>query len=146
MEIIRITDDDRQLVEPGWLASAEHVHRQLRPQLTTDYRGKMLAIFAAGGEMCVGVEDDRVLGLAVFRSFANTHVGHKFYVDDLVTDEAVRSSGVGHGILTYLEGLARARHCPSIELDSALERTLAHRFYFREGYVISAFVFRKQLP
>jgi GNAT superfamily N-acetyltransferase len=146
MEIIRITNDNRQLVEPEWLARAERVHRQLRPQLTADYRGKMLAIFASGGEMCVGVDEEDVLGLAVFRSFANTHVGHKFYVDDLVTDEACRSSGVGHGILVFLESLARARGCPSIELDSGTHRTGAHRFYFREGFVIPSFVFRKELP
>ena len=103
MEIIRITDDKRQLIEPQWLARAESVHRQLRPQLAPDYVGKMLAVFASGGEMCVVARDERVVGIAVFRYFENTHVGHKFYVDDLVTDENSRSGGVGHAMLTFLE-------------------------------------------
>ena len=71
MELIRITDDNRQLIERAWLASAERVHRQLRPQLPADYVGKMLAVFGSGGEMCVMVQDEEVVGIAVFRYFEN---------------------------------------------------------------------------
>jgi len=144
MEIIRITDDNRQLIEPDWLSRAEAVHRQLRPQLASDYMGKMLSVFASGGEMCVIEHEERVVGVAVFRYFENTHVGHKFYVDDLVTDEVWRSGGVGHALLSFLEQLARQRGCSGIELDSGTHRTRAHQFYFREGYVIPSFVFRKE--
>ena len=143
MEIIRITDNDRILVEPDWLERAERVHRQLRPQMPTDYIGKMQAVFASGGEMCIVVQHDEVVGVAVFRYFQNTHVGHKFYVDDLVTDETTRSSGVGHALLAFLEKLARSRGCKIMELDSGTHRTRAHKFYFREGFIISSFAFRK---
>jgi len=144
MEIIRITDDNRQLVDPQWLARSEAVHRQLRPQITPDYVGKMLAVFASGGEMCIVEHEDRVAGIAVFRCFENTHVGRKFYVDDLITDENLRSGGVGHALLAFLEELARQRGCSGIELDSGTQRTRAHQFYFREGFVIPSFAFRKE--
>ena len=144
MDIIRVTDDNGGLVEPDWLGLAEAVHRQLRPQLPTEYSGRMQAIFASGGEMCIAVLGSRVAGVAVFRCFENTHAGRKFYVDDLVTDEAARSSGVGHALLTFLEKLARDRGCTGIELDSGTHRKRAHKFYFREGFVISSFAFRKE--
>jgi GNAT superfamily N-acetyltransferase len=144
MEIIRITDDDHLLVEPEWLERAERVHRQLRPQLPPDYVGKMQGVFASGGEMCVAARDEHVVGLAVFRLFQNTHTGHKFYVDDLVTDDELRSSGVGHALIAFLERLARSRGCSGMELDSGTHRTRAHRFYFREGFVIPSFCFRKE--
>jgi GNAT superfamily N-acetyltransferase len=144
MEIIRITDDDRDLVEPQWLARAERVHRQLRPQLPSDYVAKMRAIFASGGEMCVAVQGQQVVGVAVFRHFENTHAGRKFYVDDLVTDEAFRSSGVGRALLGFLEQLARRRGCNGMELDSGTHRLRAHQFYFREGFMITSFAFRKE--
>ena len=156
MQIIRITDDARQVVEPQWLARAERVHRQLRPQLPPDYGARMRRIFETGGEMCVAVGDAEVagvavretavVGVAVFRSFENTFNGKRFYVDDLVTDAARRSSGVGHALLSFLEGLARARGGTSIDLDSGTHRTGAHRFYFREGFVIPSFAFKKDLP
>jgi len=144
MEIVRVTDDNGRLIDPEWLDRAEAVHRQLRPHLPDDYAGKMRAIFASGGEMCVAVADGKVVGVAVFRSFENTHAGHKFYVDDLVTDETVRSSGVGHALLVFLERLARDRGCSGLELDSGTHRKRAHKFYFREGLVISSFAFRKE--
>jgi len=144
MEIIRITDDNRQLVEAQWLARSEAVHRQLRPQIAPDYVGKMLAVFASGGEMCVVEDGDRVVGVAVSRCFENTHVGRKFYIDDLVTDENMRSGGVGHALLAFLEQLARQRGCNGMELDSGTQRTRAHKFYFREGFIIPSFAFRKE--
>jgi GNAT superfamily N-acetyltransferase len=146
MDIIRITDDSHAVVEPDWLARAEAVHRQLRPQLPADYVAKMQRIFDGGGEMCVAVIESAVVGVAVFRSFENTHVGRKFYVDDLVTDERHRSSGVGRALIVFLEHLSRSRGAESIELDSGTHRTDAHRFYFREGFVITSFCFRKGLP
>jgi GNAT superfamily N-acetyltransferase len=106
----------------------------------------MQRIFETGGEMCVAVDDGEVVGVAVFRSFENTHHGKRFYVDDLVTDEGRRSHGVGHALLEFLQGLARSRGGTSIDLDSGTQRTGAHRFYFREGFVIPSFVFRKDLP
>jgi GNAT superfamily N-acetyltransferase len=145
MDIVRVTDDERQVVEPELLRLAEPVHRQLRPDLPADYPARMRQIFAAGGEMCVAVIEDAIVGVAVFRSYENTHAGKRFYVDDLVTDAAYRSSGVGHGLLGFLERLARTRGGASIDLDSGTHRTRAHRFYFREGYVIPSFVFKKQL-
>jgi GNAT superfamily N-acetyltransferase len=146
MEIVRITDEEGRIVEPDLLVVAEPVHRQLRPDLPVDYPGRMKQIFAAGGEMCVAVIDDAVVGVAVFRSYENTHAGKRFYVDDLVTDEAYRSNGVGHALLGFLERLARDRGGDSIDLDSGTHRPRAPRFYFREGYVIPSFVFKKQLP
>jgi hypothetical protein len=146
VQIIRITDDARRVAEPHWLARAEAVHRQLRPSLPAGYVARMQRIFATGGEMCVAVDDGEVVGVAVFRSFDNTHHGKRFYVDDLVTDEAQRSRGVGHALLEFLQGLARARGGASIDLDSGTHRTRAHRFYFREGFVIPSFVFTKDLP
>jgi GNAT superfamily N-acetyltransferase len=122
------------------------VHRQLRPTLPADYSARMAQIFHAGGEMCVAVIDEAVVGVAVFRSYENTRHGKRLYVDDLVTDESNRSSGIGHALLAYLERLAGARGGHSIDLDSGTQRTRAHRFYFREGYVIPSFVFRKDLP
>ena len=142
--IVQVTGSRREIVDEQWLAKAEQVHRQLRPQLPPGYLEKMKRIFAEGGEMCIAVLDQRVVGLAVFREFENTHVGRRFYVDDLVTDERQRSTGAGKQLVTYLEKLARDRGCPGLELESGTHRTRAHRFYFREGFVISSFSFRKE--
>ncbi len=145
VRIVQVTGPDREVVARELLAGAEPVHRQLRPGAPTDYAARMGAIFRQGGEMVVAMRRERVVGLAVFRVFENTHAGRRFYVDDLVTDETHRSSGIGAALLRYLEVEARARGCAAVELESGSQRLAAHRFYFREGFVITGFSFKKEL-
>ena len=142
--IVQVTGPARDVIEPRWLGAAERVHRELRPQLPADYTTKMQKVFADGAEMCVAVLGERVVGVAVYREFENTHIGRRFYIDDLVTDEAERSTGAGRTLIAYLEKLARQRGCPGFDLESGTHRTRAHRFYFREGFFITAFSFRKE--
>ncbi len=144
LRIVQITGErNGEVLEREWLAGAEAVHRQLRPQLPADYSAKMQRIFSDGGEMCVVVRNTKVIGVAVYREFENTHSGRRFYVDDLVTDENERSSGVGRALMDYLQEVARGRGCKGLDLESGTHRIRAHRFYFREGFFITSFSFRK---
>ena len=144
LRIVQVTGTEREVTEPQWLTAAEGVHRQLRPQLPPDYPQKMQRVFRDGGEMCVAIRADRVVGVAVFREFENTHAGRRLYVDDLVTEETERSTGAGRTLIAYLEKIARDRGCSGFDLESGTHRTRAHRFYFREGFFITAFSFRKE--
>jgi GNAT superfamily N-acetyltransferase len=67
------------------------------------------------------------------------------YVDDLVTDETKRSTGVGHALMEHLQAIARERGCTTYTLDSGTQRQQAHKFYFREGMVVQAFHFTKPM-
>jgi GNAT superfamily N-acetyltransferase len=67
------------------------------------------------------------------------------YVDDLVTDETRRSTGVGKALLDHLQGIARAAGCSMFTLDSGVQREKAHKFYFREGMVVAGFHFSRSL-
>ncbi|MFA5826849.1 MAG: GNAT family N-acetyltransferase [Gallionellaceae bacterium] len=142
MKIVEIFAEGGQLASSEWLARAENVHRQLRPHLPDDYASKMTRVLT-DARMALAVEGDAVLGLAVYRWHENTFDGLKFYIDDLVTDEARRSSGVGHTLIAHLEAFARSLGANGLVLDSGTQRAQAHKFYFREGFVIPAFNFKK---
>jgi GNAT superfamily N-acetyltransferase len=145
VRIVRVTGPSREIVAPDLLQKAEPVHRLLRPAIPADYTQTMRDVFRGGGEMCVALRGTEVVAVAVFRVFENTHVGRRFYVDDLVTDESQRSTGVGAVLLGFLEEEARARGCARIELESGSQRGRAHKFYFRHDFVISGFSFKKDL-
>ena len=95
--------------------------------------------------MSVATEGDEVRAVAVWRVIENTYEGRRLYVDDLVTDQAHRSRGIGRMLLGHLEQWARELNCNVLALESGTQRTGAHRFYFREGLVIPSFSFRKTL-
>ena len=143
--LVDVTGSDGGVLEPDWLGRAEGVHRQLRPALTAGYAGRLRSVFANGGRMSVAAEASEVRGVALWRVVENTYEGRRLYVDDLVTDQAHRSRGIGRALLQHLEQHARNMQCDVLALDSGTQRTDAHRFYFREGLVIPSFCFRKNL-
>ena len=145
MKAVPVTDASRKVLEPKLLASSERVLRQLRPHLPANFVERMAEIFAAGAEMAVVVVDGEVAGITVFRILEKTFSGRELYCDDLVTDEARRSSGVGRALMRYMEKVARERGCEFLTLDSGCRREQAHKFYFREGLTITSFHFTRQL-
>ena len=142
MKIVEVFKQGGQIAGAEWLARAEAVHRQLRPHLPADYAAKMARVLDSA-RMALVVEGEIVLGLAVYRWHENTFDGLKFYIDDLVTDDARRSEGVGHALITHLAEVAKKLGAGGLVLDSGTQRTQAHKFYFREGFVIPAFNFKK---
>jgi GNAT superfamily N-acetyltransferase len=145
MRVVSLTNDAGAITEPQWLARAEPVHRQLRPQLPADYAARLAAIFANGGRLAVVVDNADVICLALWRLIENTAEGRRLYVDDLVSDAARRSQGAGKMMFDWLAAKAAALGCDVLALDSGVQRQHAHRFYFREGMHIPSFCFRKAL-
>jgi ribosomal protein S18 acetylase RimI-like enzyme len=117
------------------IAACYELMRVLRPQLTSgaefierwrrqsEQGYAILALWRAQGPVA----------LAGFQVQENLVHGRFLYVDDLVTDESERRHGHGARLLDRLKAEARARGCRKLVLDAALENTLAHRFYYRQG-------------
>lgn len=119
---------------------------ELRTELTEE---SFTAVYREGhpqGLRFTGAYDDeRCLAVAGWRIIATTLVLRKLHVDDLVVAAAARSRGIGGALLEELTERARAAGCRLIDLDSALHRSDAHRFYIREGLPINAFHFGRTL-
>ncbi len=90
-------------------------------------------------------DNEKVLAVAGYRVSVNLILGKHLYIDDLVTSQKARSKGYGEKLYSWLKELARQEACNYIHLDSGTQRGEAHRFYFRQGLVISAFHFWEAL-
>lgn len=130
--------------DPRLLTELLLVLAELRTHLTAD---KFADVYARGHpqglRFLAAYDGKRCVGVAGWRIVDCTSAIRKVYVDDLVTTETARSTGVGHRLLAELETRARAARCTSLELDSGVQRQDAHRFYFRERMRISSFHFMK---
>jgi GNAT superfamily N-acetyltransferase len=129
------TDDDIRRCWP--------VLRQLRPHLTEAALTAAVCRMAPHGYRLAYAEDadGAVRAVAGYRITEMLRTGPMLEVDDLVTDEAARSGGYGKALLRWLGEEARAAGCSVLELDSAVQRHGAHRFYFREGMHILGYHF-----
>jgi GNAT superfamily N-acetyltransferase len=134
-------------IEPGdprLLSDAFPVLVELRTELTPE---QLASVYQEGhpqGLRFTLAYDDsgrRCLAVAGWRVIATTAVLRKLYVDDLVTSDSHRGTGVGGALLSELGERARAAGCRAIDLDSAIHRAGAHRFYFRERMEITSFHF-----
>ena len=65
------------------------------------------------------------------------------HVDELVVDSCFRSHGIGTELLERASELAVSMECDRIELDSALHRRDAHRFYEQMGFEREPICFRR---
>jgi len=142
---ISVTSPTGEVIAAPWLARAERVHLQLRPHLAGRYEPTLRRVFGDGGRMLVAAENDAALGVAIYRIYENTFAGLHLYLDDLVTDEACRSRGIGKALLDRLEQIARDAGCVNLLLDSGTHRTRTHAFYLRERFEIRSFHFVKAL-
>ncbi len=122
----------RQL-RPHYPRASEFVRQVQRQQ----EQGYFLAFLESGG---------KVRAVAGCRYLESLFSGKNLYVDDLVTDEAARSSGFGRKLLDWLMREAARHDCRRLELDSGVHRDRAHRFYFANGLKIDSFHFRKDVP
>jgi GNAT superfamily N-acetyltransferase len=126
------------------VASAWPVVRQLRPHLDESALVAAWQRQREEGYRALGAFDDdgACRGFAGFRVQQMLAHGRFLYVDDLVTDEAVRGSGVGRRMMDWLQDEARRLGCASLQLDSGVQRHAAHGFYFARGLHITGYHFR----
>ena len=115
---------------------------QLRPHLDpAAFVPRIRRMQADGFVLAFLEENNRVAAVAGFRYMDLLFSGKTLYVDDLVTDSAARSRGHGSRLLDWLKAAARANGCSTLTLDSGVQRTDAHRFYFRERMSILGYHF-----
>jgi GNAT superfamily N-acetyltransferase len=116
---------------------------QLRPHLDCDrFIAQVQRQQQAGYQLAYIEADGQVRAIAGFRIIEQLFRGRLLYVDDLVTEQAVRSQGYGDFLIDWLVEYAKANDCQCIELDSGVQRGEAHRFYFRKRFIITAYRFR----
>ena len=66
--------------------------------------------------------------------------GNLAHIDELVVDESFRGMGIGKIFLEKAKIISKERGCEKIELESALHRDEAHRFYEKHGFEKAGFV------
>lgn len=117
--------------------------RQLRPHLASpaEFVARWRRQAADGYRLVALRRDGRPAALSGFRVQENLVYGRFLYVDDLVTDEALRSSGLGERLMQHLLTVGRKLGCAKLVLDTPLANVLGHRFYYRQGLLAGALRF-----
>ena len=137
---------DIREIPPGHdlLSAVYPVMQELRTELTEDdFHVRYAAGHERGYRIAAVFDGEECRAAAGYRLFTNFVDGKHLYIDDLVTAARWRSHGYGRLLNKYLVDLARNEGCCAVKLDSSVRRARAHKFYFREGYEITSFHFKR---
>jgi GNAT superfamily N-acetyltransferase len=124
--------------------------RELRPHITseTEFVARVNDVQRPRGYRLIAAfdaSDADAAAAAGFRIADSLAWGHYLYVDDLVTREAARRSGHATALLDWLQAEADRNGCDSFQLDSNVERHVAHRLYLGWGLSITGHHFGRVL-
>lgn len=90
-------------------------------------------------------ENNQTVAIAGYRIYTMLYCEKMLYLDDLSTLEIHRGKGYASQLLNHLKVIALEQDCVSIQLDSDPSRTIAHKLYFKEDFIISAYHFHKKI-
>lgn len=122
------------------------VMAELRPQLTEqEFRAQVRRQMKNGFQLAYVEAGNDIAAVAGFRLGESLAWGRFLYVDDLVTAEEQRSRGHGKKLMDWLLSHAREKGCGQLHLDSGVQRFAAHKFYLREGLIISSHHFARMV-
>jgi GNAT superfamily N-acetyltransferase len=118
------------------------VMSELRPHLKqSKFVATVRRMESEGFRLAFLKSEGQVQAVAGYRIIEMLRTGRMLEIDDLVTAAAARSGGFGKALFQWVLDEARSEGCSVVELDSAVHRADAHRFYFREQMHVLGFHF-----
>ena len=139
MEFRVMTAADLDTIAP--LANKLHPHLDL-----ATVRASMEEMFQFPTYHCFCVfQNGRPIALSNGWITVRIYSGKQLEVDNVVVDPDLRSQGVGKFFFAHIQDWAIKNDCKTIELNTFVQNSKSHKFYFNEGYKILGFHFQKGL-
>lgn len=88
----------------------------------------------------------KVVAFAAATTFPTMRFGRRVHIEDLVVDPSVRTKGVGHALLSYVERWARREGATHLANVIGMQREESRRFLTKEGFVDASLTLRKRFP
>jgi GNAT superfamily N-acetyltransferase len=139
LEFRELTAADSNAIVP--LANKLHPH--MDPEKVRAYLAEM---FNLPTYHCFGLwQDGKLVAMSNGWITVRFYSGKQLEVDNVIVDPDLRSKGVGKYFFQHIQDWAQQHQCKTIELNTYVQNSKSHKFYFNEGYSILGFHFQKVL-
>ena len=121
--------------------------KQLNPNLTIEViSGFLKEMFALKNYVCFALyNSDKLIGVSSGWLTIRIYSGRQLEVDNVIIDSSAQSQGFGKIFFGFIESWAKQHKCETIELNTYVQNSKSHKFYFNNGFSILGFHFRKQI-
>ena len=121
--------------------------QKLNPKLTLEkvkeYQKEM---FNFQNYRCFGLFlDDKLIGISSGWITVRLYSGKQLEVDNVIIDNNLQSKGYGKKLFEFIEKWAKENSCKTIELNTYVQNSKSHKFYYNLGYSILGFHFWKHI-
>ena len=89
--------------------------------------------------------DNKLIGISSGWITIRFYSGKQLEVDNVVIDASLQSKGIGNQFLEYIEAWAIKNGCKTVELNSYVQNSRSHKFYYNRSYQVLGFHFLKWL-
>lgn len=119
--------------------------QQLNPTLTIEQTQNYLKeMFDLSTYRCFGLyQDQTLIGICGGWITVRLYSGKQLEIDHFIVDPALQSNGLGKLFLEFIEEWASQNGCKTIELNTYVQNSKSHKFYFNSGFSILGFHFWK---
>jgi GNAT superfamily N-acetyltransferase len=121
--------------------------QQLNPKLTLKQIKKyLLQMFQFETYTCFGVFlNGKLVGISSAWTTVRLYSGKQLEVDNVVIDSSQQSKGFGRMFFEFIENWAKKNDYNTIELNTYVQNSQSHKFYYNLGYSILGFHFWKHI-
>lgn len=121
--------------------------QQLNPNLDLQIlKQRQLDMFDFNNHRCFGCYENQILvGVISGWITVRLYSGKQLEIDNVIVDQSIQSKGIGKEFLFWVEQWAIDNQCLSVELNTYVENSRSHKFYFNQGYKILGYHFVKSL-
>jgi diamine N-acetyltransferase len=101
---------------------------------------------AAQNYKCLGIYDsEQLIGICGLWFLTRHYCGKTVEPDHIIVDDAYQNQGIGTQLFQWIFDYCRENNIKGTELNTYVENTRSHKFYYNLGYEILGYHFLKIL-
>jgi len=109
-------------------------------------KNRQLDMFSYDNHTCFGCyQNEKLIGVLSGWLTVRLYSGKQLEIDNVIIDQSMQSKGIGNQMLEWIEHWALSQSCLSVELNTYVENSGSHKFYFKQGYSILGYHFVKKI-
>tara|TARA_R110002050_G_scaffold109799_1_gene221438 strand:+ start:181719 stop:182141 length:423 start_codon:yes stop_codon:yes gene_type:complete len=103
-------------------------------------------MFEFSNYQCFGwFEKEILIGVASGWITMRLYSGRQLEIDNVIFNPDFQSKGLGALFIVQIENWASSKSCETVELNTYVNNSRSHKFYFRHKYEILGFHFQKRI-
>jgi GNAT superfamily N-acetyltransferase len=136
-----------EILSEKYLSEIVNLGQKLNPEKTIqELKILQKEMFQLPAYKCFGLFlEGKLIGISSGWITVRLYSGKQLEVDNVIIDNDIQSKGYGKHFFKFIEEWGKENKCKSIELNTYVQNSRSHKFYYNLGFSILGFHFWKSI-